>query len=171
MEANRFTNTSVDEIGIDDSSRYPPDEFLYTVVFASYVRQSMLSTQVHLLVLQLGLDGRKSINTLYFAKQINWRSGEACFTRKLNQFHMKLKVGRSLFYPMEIIAIAPQIVVFSEITQELNDEDLKLLALLSSLMYHILKGDIELHFILTEYQLADIFIKPLDEPTFFKLKA
>ncbi|GJX31630.1 retrovirus-related pol polyprotein from transposon TNT 1-94 [Tanacetum coccineum] len=27
MEAIRFTNTSVDEIGIDDSSRYPPDEF------------------------------------------------------------------------------------------------------------------------------------------------
>ncbi|GKB99032.1 retrovirus-related pol polyprotein from transposon TNT 1-94 [Tanacetum coccineum] len=29
MEATRFTNTSVDEIGINDSSRYPPDEFLY----------------------------------------------------------------------------------------------------------------------------------------------
>ncbi|GKF31876.1 hypothetical protein Tco_0101674, partial [Tanacetum coccineum] len=28
MEAIRFTNTSVDEIGINDSSRYPPDEFL-----------------------------------------------------------------------------------------------------------------------------------------------
>ncbi|GKE47001.1 retrovirus-related pol polyprotein from transposon TNT 1-94 [Tanacetum coccineum] len=28
MEAIRFTNTSVDEIGIDDSSRYTPDEFL-----------------------------------------------------------------------------------------------------------------------------------------------
>ncbi|GJW58552.1 retrovirus-related pol polyprotein from transposon TNT 1-94 [Tanacetum coccineum] len=28
MEAIRFTNTSVDEIGIDDSSRYPPKEFL-----------------------------------------------------------------------------------------------------------------------------------------------
>ncbi|GJY81771.1 retrovirus-related pol polyprotein from transposon TNT 1-94 [Tanacetum coccineum] len=28
VEAIRFTNTSVDEIGIDDSSRYPPDEFL-----------------------------------------------------------------------------------------------------------------------------------------------
>ncbi|GKB69148.1 retrovirus-related pol polyprotein from transposon TNT 1-94 [Tanacetum coccineum] len=27
MEAIGFTNTSVDEIGIDDSSRYPPDEF------------------------------------------------------------------------------------------------------------------------------------------------
>ncbi|GKE18081.1 retrovirus-related pol polyprotein from transposon TNT 1-94 [Tanacetum coccineum] len=27
MEAIRFTNTLVDEIGIDNSSRYPPDEF------------------------------------------------------------------------------------------------------------------------------------------------
>ncbi|GJX60538.1 hypothetical protein Tco_0291928 [Tanacetum coccineum] len=36
---------------------------------------------------------------------------------------------------------------------------------------HILKEDIELHFIPTEYQLADIFNKPLDEPTFTRLKA
>ncbi|GJU14350.1 hypothetical protein Tco_1142316 [Tanacetum coccineum] len=36
---------------------------------------------------------------------------------------------------------------------------------------HILKGDIELHFIPTKYQLADIFTKPLDEPTFNRLKA
>ncbi|GJS93240.1 retrovirus-related pol polyprotein from transposon TNT 1-94 [Tanacetum coccineum] len=36
---------------------------------------------------------------------------------------------------------------------------------------HILKGDIKLHFIPTEYQLADIFTKPLDEPTFTRLKA
>ncbi|GJU15266.1 hypothetical protein Tco_1143232 [Tanacetum coccineum] len=35
----------------------------------------------------------------------------------------------------------------------------------------ILKGDIELHFISTEYQLADIFTKPLDEPTFTRMKA
>ncbi|GJZ14500.1 retrovirus-related pol polyprotein from transposon TNT 1-94, partial [Tanacetum coccineum] len=34
---------------------------------------------------------------------------------------------------------------------------------------HILKGDIELHFILTQYQLADIFTKSLDEPTFKRL--
>ncbi|GJU57904.1 hypothetical protein Tco_1235670, partial [Tanacetum coccineum] len=34
---------------------------------------------------------------------------------------------------------------------------------------HILKGDIELHFILTQYQLADIFTKPLDELTFKRL--
>ncbi|GJZ71715.1 retrovirus-related pol polyprotein from transposon TNT 1-94 [Tanacetum coccineum] len=44
------------------------------------------------------------------------------------------------------------------------------------LRYHfirdrILKGDIELHFIPTEYQLVDIFTKPLDEPTFTRLKA
>ncbi|GJW12238.1 retrovirus-related pol polyprotein from transposon TNT 1-94 [Tanacetum coccineum] len=35
---------------------------------------------------------------------------------------------------------------------------------------HILKGDIELHLIPTEYQLADIFTKFLDEPTFTRLK-
>ncbi|GKB90322.1 hypothetical protein Tco_0962594 [Tanacetum coccineum] len=34
---------------------------------------------------------------------------------------------------------------------------------------HILKGDIELHFILSQYQLDDIFTKPLDEPTFKRL--
>ncbi|GJT67219.1 putative reverse transcriptase domain-containing protein [Tanacetum coccineum] len=35
--------------------------------------------------------------------------------------------------------------------------------------YHILKRDIELHFIPTQYQLADIFTKPLDEQTFKRL--
>ncbi|GKB39050.1 hypothetical protein Tco_0883992 [Tanacetum coccineum] len=34
---------------------------------------------------------------------------------------------------------------------------------------HALKGDIELHFIPTQYQLTDIFTKPLDEPTFKRL--
>ncbi|GJV47823.1 hypothetical protein Tco_1438035 [Tanacetum coccineum] len=35
--------------------------------------------------------------------------------------------------------------------------------------YHIMKGDIELHFIPTQYQLSDIFNKPLEEPTFKRL--
>ncbi|GKD15089.1 hypothetical protein Tco_1199496, partial [Tanacetum coccineum] len=34
---------------------------------------------------------------------------------------------------------------------------------------HILKGDIELYFIPTQYKLADIFTKPWDEPTFKRL--
>ncbi|GJV51120.1 retrovirus-related pol polyprotein from transposon TNT 1-94 [Tanacetum coccineum] len=34
---------------------------------------------------------------------------------------------------------------------------------------HVLKGDIELHFIPTQYQLADIFTKPLEESTFKRL--
>nr|GEV00872.1 hypothetical protein [Tanacetum cinerariifolium] len=34
---------------------------------------------------------------------------------------------------------------------------------------HILKGDIGLHSIPTQYQLADVFTKPLDEPTFKRL--
>nr|GEV12635.1 hypothetical protein [Tanacetum cinerariifolium] len=36
---------------------------------------------------------------------------------------------------------------------------------------HIMKGDIELHFILAQYQLADIFTKPRDEPSFKRLIA
>nr|GEW66642.1 retrovirus-related Pol polyprotein from transposon TNT 1-94 [Tanacetum cinerariifolium] len=36
---------------------------------------------------------------------------------------------------------------------------------------HIFKGDIELQFILIEYHLADIFTKPLGEPTITRLKA
>ncbi|GJW01485.1 hypothetical protein Tco_1556736 [Tanacetum coccineum] len=38
------------------------------------------------------------------------------------------------------------------------------------IMGYILKGDIELHYIPTEYRLAEIFTKPLDEPTFTRLK-
>ncbi|GKB56019.1 retrovirus-related pol polyprotein from transposon TNT 1-94 [Tanacetum coccineum] len=36
---------------------------------------------------------------------------------------------------------------------------------------HILKGDIELHFVPTDMQLADIFTKPLAEPSFTRLVA
>ncbi|GJS21095.1 hypothetical protein Tco_0449727 [Tanacetum coccineum] len=36
---------------------------------------------------------------------------------------------------------------------------------------HILKGDIELHFVPTELQLADIFTKPIAEPSFTRLVA
>ncbi|GJR88723.1 retrovirus-related pol polyprotein from transposon TNT 1-94 [Tanacetum coccineum] len=35
--------------------------------------------------------------------------------------------------------------------------------------YHILKGDIELHFVPTDLQLVDIFTKPLAEPSFTRL--
>nr|GEW35626.1 retrovirus-related Pol polyprotein from transposon TNT 1-94 [Tanacetum cinerariifolium] len=34
---------------------------------------------------------------------------------------------------------------------------------------HVLKGDIDLHFITTQYQFADIFTKPLEESTFKRL--
>ncbi|GJR81408.1 retrovirus-related pol polyprotein from transposon TNT 1-94 [Tanacetum coccineum] len=49
MEAIRFTNTSVGEIGIDDSSRYPPDEFFsqeegieYDETFSLYARMEAI---------------------------------------------------------------------------------------------------------------------------------
>ncbi|GKC76956.1 hypothetical protein Tco_1127730 [Tanacetum coccineum] len=52
-----------------------------------------------------------------------------------------------------------------------NPKESHLIAVKRILSDDIIKGDIELHFIPTEYQLADIFTKPLDEPTFTRLKA
>jgi hypothetical protein len=34
---------------------------------------------------------------------------------------------------------------------------------------HMMNGDVELHFVPTEYQLADLFTKPLDEKRFNQL--
>ncbi|GJZ33827.1 hypothetical protein Tco_0579263 [Tanacetum coccineum] len=42
-------------------------------------------------------------------------------------------------------------------------------SLFAEIKNHTLKRDIEFHFIPTQYQLADIFTKPLDEPTFKRL--
>jgi hypothetical protein len=38
------------------------------------------------------------------------------------------------------------------------------------LIYHQQKGDIEIAYVSTHYQLANIFTKPLDEKTFSKLR-
>ncbi|GJS19620.1 hypothetical protein Tco_0448252 [Tanacetum coccineum] len=50
-----------------------------------------------------------------------------------------------------------------------NSKESHLIAVKRIFRDHILKGDIEFHFITTQYQLADIFTKPLDEPTFKRL--
>ncbi|GJZ92798.1 retrovirus-related pol polyprotein from transposon TNT 1-94, partial [Tanacetum coccineum] len=50
-----------------------------------------------------------------------------------------------------------------------NPKESYLIAVKKNFRDHVLKGDIELHFIPIEYQLADIFTKPLDEPTFKRL--
>ncbi|GJU04807.1 retrovirus-related pol polyprotein from transposon TNT 1-94 [Tanacetum coccineum] len=50
-----------------------------------------------------------------------------------------------------------------------NPKESYLIAVKRIFRDHILKGDMELHLIPTQYQLADIFTKPLDEPTFKRL--
>ncbi|GJZ78546.1 hypothetical protein Tco_0643383 [Tanacetum coccineum] len=50
-----------------------------------------------------------------------------------------------------------------------NPKESHLIAVKRIFRDHILKGDIELHFIPIQYQLADIFTKPMDEPTFKRL--
>ncbi|GKE77010.1 hypothetical protein Tco_1543130, partial [Tanacetum coccineum] len=51
----------------------------------------------------------------------------------------------------------------------LRNKNMWLCLLLKLNIDNIIKGDIELHFIPTQYQLADIFTKELDESTFRRL--
>ncbi|GJY81183.1 retrovirus-related pol polyprotein from transposon TNT 1-94 [Tanacetum coccineum] len=59
--------------------------------------------------------------------------------------------------------------VVNETRYQANPKESYLIAIRKSTSDHILKGNIELHFIPTQYQLDDIFTKPLDEPTFKRL--
>ncbi|GJY32549.1 retrovirus-related pol polyprotein from transposon TNT 1-94 [Tanacetum coccineum] len=52
---------------------------------------------------------------------------------------------------------------------QVNLKESHLIAVKKTFRDHILKRDIELYFIPTQYQLADILTKPLDEPTFKRL--
>ncbi|GJX46684.1 hypothetical protein Tco_0271874 [Tanacetum coccineum] len=65
------------------------------------------------------------------------------------------------------IVIQPPCYSASKIQE--NPKESYLIAVKRIFRDHILKGDIELHFIPTQYQLVDIFTKPLDEPTFKRL--
>nr|GEV94485.1 retrovirus-related Pol polyprotein from transposon TNT 1-94 [Tanacetum cinerariifolium] len=72
---------------------------------------------------------------------------------------------------------APQVPIFCDNTSAIAISDNPILHLGTKhidiryhfMRDHILKGDIELHFIPTQYQLANIFTEPLDEPTFKRL--
>ncbi|GKE70398.1 hypothetical protein Tco_1528470 [Tanacetum coccineum] len=59
--------------------------------------------------------------------------------------------------------------VVNKTQYQANPKESHLIAVKRIFRDPILKGDIELHFIPTQYQLADIFTKPLDEPTFKRL--
>nr|GEV26076.1 retrovirus-related Pol polyprotein from transposon TNT 1-94 [Tanacetum cinerariifolium] len=72
---------------------------------------------------------------------------------------------------------APQVPIFCDNTSAIaisNNPVLHLRTKHIDIRYHyirdhIIKGDVELHFIPNQYQLANIFTKPLDEPTFRRL--
>nr|GEX69893.1 retrotransposon protein, putative, unclassified [Tanacetum cinerariifolium] len=72
---------------------------------------------------------------------------------------------------------APQVPIFSDNTSAIaisNNPVLHSRTKHINIRYHyirdhVLKGDTELHFVPTQYQLDDIFTKPLDEPTFKRL--
>nr|GEU50931.1 retrovirus-related Pol polyprotein from transposon TNT 1-94 [Tanacetum cinerariifolium] len=267
VEAIRFTNTSVDEIGIDDSSRYHPDEFLhendpsrqYQIDFdiAYYViprERSLIEltqenhddqmitqptdvpsgnntkvsrpiteplvpdvTQSHIpnqastsshhppgfessvfpdyvykldkalygLNKQQGHVQTKGItsnscekNTQSAKKQqsVAMSSAEAGYVAAagccVSILWMKSQLSDyDIHYKMVLIFCDNANAIAISNNPVLHSRTKHIDIIYHFIKDHILKGDIELHFIPTEYRLADIFTKPLDEPTFARLKA
>ncbi|GKC97781.1 retrovirus-related pol polyprotein from transposon TNT 1-94, partial [Tanacetum coccineum] len=97
----------------------------------------------------------------------------ARYQANLKESHL-IVVKRIFMYLKEK---APQVPIFCENTSAIAISNNPVLHLRTKHIYiryhfirdHVIKGDIELHFIPTQYQLADIFTKPLDEPTFKRL--
>nr|GEZ03573.1 retrovirus-related Pol polyprotein from transposon TNT 1-94 [Tanacetum cinerariifolium] len=87
--------------------------------------------------------------------------------KSINETHYRGMIG-SLMY----LAISRPDIQFSTslcARYQANPKESHLIVVKRIFRDHILKGDIELHFIPTQYQLADIFTKPLDEPTLKRL--
>ncbi|GJR91755.1 ribonuclease H-like domain-containing protein [Tanacetum coccineum] len=89
-------------------------------------------------------------------------SGEAEYVVALSDYDIYYKMVPIFCDNTSAIAISNNLVLHSR-TKHID------------IRYHFIRdhihiGDIELNFIPTEYQLADIFTKPLDEPTFTRLK-
>ncbi|GJT46304.1 cytokinin dehydrogenase 3-like protein [Tanacetum coccineum] len=199
MEVIRFTNTSVDEIGIDDSSRYPPDEFIhkddpYRQYQANYniSYYDRWSKDQHIEFVNILGDPHEGMLIRSMAAKLTAASASEClFADFLSKIEPK-KVFEALKDPRWVDAIsefpdyvckldkalyglkqAPRACLMCKISVQSK-------GITSSFCEknpqvperdRILKGDIELHFIPTEYHLANIFTKPLDEPTFTRLKA
>ncbi|GJY36374.1 retrovirus-related pol polyprotein from transposon TNT 1-94 [Tanacetum coccineum] len=82
----------------------------------------------------------------------------------LKESHL-IAVKRIFRYPYFMITL----VLLQSQTIQLCTQEQSILISDIIIRDHILKGDIKLHFIPTQYQLADIFTKSLDEPNFKRL--
>nr|GEV22240.1 retrovirus-related Pol polyprotein from transposon TNT 1-94 [Tanacetum cinerariifolium] len=260
MEAIRFTNTSVEEIGIDDSSRYPPDEFLqkddpsrqyqvdsdisyYIIPYGRSLTELTQENHVPELIVPTEPNIPHTKDTEECLQEAATSASECLFADFLYEIELKnVSEEEGIVYDETFVPVAriESIRIFLAFVTYMNfkvyqmdvkstflsgklkeevyvkqplgfessfnlkgyldsdyagcNMDMKstsaeyvaVARCCASILWmksqlsdytcitrwdHILKGDIELHFIPTEYQLADIFTKPLDEPTFTRLKA
>nr|GEX49581.1 retrovirus-related Pol polyprotein from transposon TNT 1-94 [Tanacetum cinerariifolium] len=209
MEAIRFTNTSVDDIGINDSSRYPHDKFLHE---DDPFRQYQANLDILYYITPHGRLLTKLIRHNHVPQVITLNEHNTPHTKDVESppdldiwsrdQHIKLVniIGKptegmlTKSMTAKLIATSVSECLFAEFLSEIEPKKVSelnpkksnlntvktILSMdrkstsgayqwLGGKLDHILKGDIELHIIPTEYQLADI-TKPRDEPTFTKLK-
>ncbi|GJT70270.1 retrovirus-related pol polyprotein from transposon TNT 1-94 [Tanacetum coccineum] len=105
IEAIRFTNTSVDKIGIDDSSRYPPDEFQED----DPSRQYQVDSDVSYYIIPHGRDPSKGMLTRSMAAKLTAASASEClFVDFLFEIEPK-KVFEALKHPRWIDAMQEEL--------------------------------------------------------------
>ncbi|GKD24199.1 retrovirus-related pol polyprotein from transposon TNT 1-94, partial [Tanacetum coccineum] len=158
-DAIKFTKPSDDNITIAEFKRYTPDEYLHP--YEPSQRYQANHKKSHLIAINRIF--RKS--TLGACQLLGGKL--VCWSAK------KQKSIAMSSAEAEYVAAAGCCATILWMKSQLSDYDI-LYEMHIDIRYHfirdhILKGDIELHFIPTPYQLADIFIKPLDEPNFKRL--
>ncbi|GKD89581.1 hypothetical protein Tco_1365088 [Tanacetum coccineum] len=168
LEAIKFSKPSVDNINIAESERYPPDEYLHLYEPSqsnqtnrndvSFIEPYKCPEPV---VLETEVSSDQNDQTYQNDQPVqNDEILNDDYSEHSNHTNDE-QIINSLLNTEDIIQISEH---FS--SRQMHSRTKQI-----DIRYHfmrndILKGDIELHFIPIQYQLADIFTKPLDEPTF-----
>nr|GEY42851.1 retrovirus-related Pol polyprotein from transposon TNT 1-94 [Tanacetum cinerariifolium] len=188
-DAIKFSKHSVDNINIVETYRYPPDEYLYPYEPSQrYLKGTPSLGLWNLKCLGFNLKGYSdsdnaecNIDRKSTAGACQLLGGKlVCWSAKTQQF-----VAMSSTEVEYVVATRCCANILWMKSQLIFCDNTSAIAISNNLVmqsrtkhidirYHfirdyVLKGDIELHFIPTQYQLADIFTKPLDEPTFKRL--
>nr|GEV71797.1 hypothetical protein [Tanacetum cinerariifolium] len=172
-DAIKFLNPSVDNINIAETERYPPDEYLHHYEFSQ--RYQSNHKESHLITVKRifkYLKGTPSLG-LWYPKCLDFDlKGYSDSDYVGCNMDMKSTSGACQLLGGKLVcwsAKKQQSVVMSSAEAEYVDADRSSQSDIPTHCKFMGVIDIELHFIPTQYQLADIFTKPLDEPTFKRL--
>nr|GEW97180.1 retrovirus-related Pol polyprotein from transposon TNT 1-94 [Tanacetum cinerariifolium] len=195
-DAIKFIKPSDDNITIAESKRHPTNEYLHPYETSQRTMTKELSTALAHECLFVDFLSKKetkkikqfergiSINQEKYVKDLLKKydiNGSSMKTpmvtpnnlrsdlngKAINETQYRDMIG-SLMY---LTASRPGIQFFTYLCARYQANPKESYLIVAKIIFrdHILKGNIELHFIPTQYQLADIFTKPLDELTFKRL--